>query len=103
MKMKKKKGLDLDAQNKAGRVVLVDGLTGLFTGQQGNAQTKVLRSSKLADVQSGIEAALAELRCGRRVLIVDAPDVLLAASDDDVTSLSVQNMILSLRSSSVRS
>ena len=77
----------------------MDGLTALATGQVEGAVekgTRVLNSVKLDHVKAEIEAALADLRPTRRILIVDQPDALLAISDD-ITSLALQNTLLSLR------
>ncbi|GJN67316.1 hypothetical protein VFPFJ_00513 [Purpureocillium lilacinum] len=92
-------GLDLDALRRAGKFAFVDGLTGLFVPAQPDAKDRILRSAKLDDVGKGIEAAIAEVRASRTVLIVDQMDALLAVSNpsDTVTSLSIQNMLLSLR------
>ncbi|UNI24376.1 hypothetical protein JDV02_010127 [Purpureocillium takamizusanense] len=104
-------GLDLDALRRAGRFAFVDGLTGLFVppvaaaAAQPDAKSedqqrdRILRSPRLDDVGRGIEAALAEVRARRTVLVVDQIDALLAACNpsDTVTSLSVGNMLLSLR------
>ncbi|KAI9163367.1 hypothetical protein HJFPF1_04975 [Paramyrothecium foliicola] len=95
-----KLGLDLDTLSKAGRFAYVDGLTGLFTGEAGGSNDgsrRVLRSSKVADVAAVIEASLGDVRTSKRILIVDQLDLLLAATEDDVTSLALQNMLLSLR------
>ncbi|CAM1502018.1 Fc.00g040020.m01.CDS01 [Cosmosporella sp. VM-42] len=95
-----KLGLDLDAQAKSNRFIFVDGLTGLFSGAAstpGARKERVLRSSKLADVKKEIESAVAELRTTKKVLIVDQLDALLAVTGEDVTSLKVQEMVLSLR------
>ncbi|KAH7158066.1 hypothetical protein B0J13DRAFT_187813 [Dactylonectria estremocensis] len=97
-----KMGLDLDAMSRAGRVVLVDGLTGLVTGEVPPASTarkeRVLRGSKIADIQKELEAAVADLRTTRKVLVVDQLDALLAVTDETTTSLTLQNLLLSLRS-----
>lgn len=57
----------------------------------------MLRSTKLADVERDVAAAVAELGTRRRVLVVDQLDALLAISDEETTSLAVQNLLLSLR------
>lgn len=88
--------------SRAGRVVLVDGLTGLVTGEVPPASTarkeRVLRGSKIADIQKELEAAVADLRTTRKVLVVDQLDALLAVTDETTTSLTLQNLLLSLRS-----
>ncbi|KAJ6444122.1 ELL-associated factor [Purpureocillium lavendulum] len=92
-------GLDLDALRRAGKFTFVDGLTGLVVPASPDARDRVLQSPELEDVRKGIEAAIAEVRASRTVLIVDQIDTLLAVTNpsDTVTSLSVQNMLLSLR------
>jgi elongator complex protein 6 len=106
-------GLDLDAAARSNRFVFIDGLTGLFSGDQaknpgmgsssgrlgdGNPKAeRILRSSRLADVQAGINAALAQLQTSRKILVIDQIDALLAASEEDVTSAAVSSMLLSLR------
>lgn len=59
----------------------------------------MLRSPRLDDVRRGIEVALAGVRAtaGKTILIVDQVDALLATGAAGATSLSVQNMLLSLR------
>lgn len=99
-------GLDLDAMSRSGRFAFVDGLTGLFSGEEGQnvvggapngRSDRVLRSSKVRDVEAGIIAALGQLRTEKKVLIIDQMDVLLAASEEDVTSSALSGMLLSLR------
>ncbi|KAH6973608.1 hypothetical protein BKA56DRAFT_659470 [Ilyonectria sp. MPI-CAGE-AT-0026] len=99
-----KMGLDLDALSRAGRVIFVDGLTGLVTGDASPApasavrKERVLRSSKVVDIKKELEAAVADLRTTRKVLVVDQLDTLLAITDETTTSLTLQNLLLSLRS-----
>lgn len=105
-------GLDLDAATRSNRFVFVDALTGLFSDNgpatgigsnsgrlsDGNVKAdRVLKSSRITDVQAGINAALAQLQTSRKILVVDQIDVLLAASEEDVTSAAVSSMLLSLR------
>lgn len=91
-------GLDLEAMKRSGRFAFVDGLTGLFTGDAGDGRDRVLKSSKEEDVKSGIEAAIAELKTGTKILIVDQPDLLLAAAEEgSITSGRLSDMLLSLR------
>ncbi|KAM4064874.1 elongation complex protein 6 domain-containing protein [Hirsutella rhossiliensis] len=93
-------GLDLDAHARAGRFVLVDGLSALFAPRSaGPGGGGVLGSAGLDDVRRGIEDALGGVRGRATVLVVDQVDALLAAAGpgDGVTSLAVQNMLLSLR------
>lgn len=97
-------GLDLDAMGRGGRFAFVDGLTGLFSSEEeGNSVVRggrsdgILRSSKVEDVEAAIVTALGQLQTDRKVLIIDQLDVLLAASEEDVTSTSLSGMLLSLR------
>ncbi|PHH89185.1 hypothetical protein CDD83_6523 [Cordyceps sp. RAO-2017] len=100
-----KMGLDLGVLARAGRFVFVDGLTGLFApalGRTGGAPPgadRVIFGSELGTVRRGIEAGLAAAHGAKTVLIVDQIDVLVAAAApaDNVTDLSVQSMLLSLR------
>ncbi|KAF7548077.1 hypothetical protein G7Z17_g7284 [Cylindrodendrum hubeiense] len=99
-----KMGLDLDALSRAGRVVFVDGLTGLVTGDAPPVpanparKERFLRSTKLPDIKKELEAAVADLRTTRKVLVVDQLDALLAITDETTTSITIQNLLLSLRS-----
>lgn len=81
-----------------GRFTFVDGLTGLFTGDAGDGRDRVLKSSKEDDVKSGIESAIADLKTGTKILVVDQPDLLLAAAEDgSMTSGRLGDILLSLR------
>jgi len=80
----------------------VDGLTGLLSGGQGSESTgnkgRVLKSGKLDDVRRSIEAAIADVRSGPKVLIIDQLDELLAIfGEEDVTGLALEGTLLSLR------
>ncbi|KAK5998769.1 putative MFS-type transporter [Cladobotryum mycophilum] len=99
-----KRGLDLDNLSGTGRFTFVDGLTGIFTGNKPpgpvirGKEGRVLRSDQLKDVKREIEAALGDVRTGKKVLIVDAVDEWLAVSGDEgMSGLAVENMLLSLR------
>ncbi|KAF7560747.1 hypothetical protein G7046_g3404 [Stylonectria norvegica] len=94
-----KLGLDLDAAEKAGRFVFVDGLTGMFAGESATGMKgRVVRSGELAAVQKDIEAAVADLRTTKKVLIIDQLDLLLATTSATTTSLALQTTLLTLRS-----
>lgn len=79
---------------RTGRLVFVDGLTGLFTPPQHPPEParkgrRTLRSAKLADVRQELLAAVSDITGSRpegkkpkTVLIVDQPDLLLAATAD---------------------
>lgn len=45
-----------------------------------------------------VEGAIADLRTSRKVLIIDQLDALLAITDEATTGLTLQNLVLSLRS-----
>ncbi|KEY68658.1 hypothetical protein S7711_00536 [Stachybotrys chartarum IBT 7711] len=95
-----KLGLDLDALNRAGRFVFVDGLTQLFNGDQnsgGPPKQRVLGSSSIDHLAKYCTAALADLKTTKKIIIVDQLDLLLAASGEDVTSTQMQNLVLVLR------
>jgi elongator complex protein 6 len=78
----------------------VDGLTGLFASESAPTQGSqhVLKSSGgIQGVRTVVEAALAQLKTEKKVLVLDQPDVLLAASGGDIGSQAVHNLILQLR------
>ncbi|KAG9258693.1 uncharacterized protein F5Z01DRAFT_670400 [Emericellopsis atlantica] len=89
-----KMGLDLDAMSKQGKFCFVDGLTGLFTGET-QPKDRTLKSADVGDMQREIEAALGDLRAATKILILDAPDAVLAATE--TTSTSFSNFLLNLR------
>ncbi|CAG7562282.1 unnamed protein product [Fusarium equiseti] len=97
-----KLGLDLDALSRTGRFAFVDGLTGLYDDAKPQAPSarkeRVLRSTDLADIKREIEGALGDLRASRKVLVIDQLDALLAVTDESTTSLTLQNLVLGLRS-----
>lgn len=91
-------GLDLDAAKRGGRFAFVDGLTGLFTGDGGDARDRTLRSAKESDVRREIEGAIGDLKVEKKVLVIDALDVLLATADEgSMSSGSLSDLLLSLR------
>jgi elongator complex protein 6 len=96
------KGLDLDALNRAGRFTYIDGLTGLYSDASSQApgprKERFLRSSSPSDIKKEIEGALGDLRASRKVLIIDQLDTLLAVTDESTASLTLQNLVLGLRS-----
>ncbi|KAF4448198.1 hypothetical protein F53441_8359 [Fusarium austroafricanum] len=97
-----KLGLDLDTLNRTGRFTFIDGLSGLYGNAKspvpGARRERVLRSTSLIDIKKEIEGAVADLHAARKVLIIDQLDTLLAVTDDSTTSLTLQTLILSLRS-----
>ncbi|KAK2764677.1 hypothetical protein CKAH01_04842 [Colletotrichum kahawae] len=60
---------------------------------------RTLRGAKIPDVQRELEAAVADVSGGggKVVLVVDQPDLLLAATEEDVGGLVVKNMLLDLQ------
>ncbi|KAI6775448.1 hypothetical protein HG530_002206 [Fusarium avenaceum] len=98
---------DGDESAKDTGVVLVsfmrdDGLTGLYSDASpqapGARKERFLTSTSPADIKKEIEGALGDLRASRKVLIIDQLDTLLAVTDESTTSLTLQNLVLSLRS-----
>ena len=94
--------MDLDALSRTGRFAFVDGLTGLYDDAKPQAPSarkeRVLRSTDVADIKREIEGALGDLRASRKVLVIDQLDALLAVTDESTTSLTLQNLVLGLRS-----
>lgn len=95
-------GLDLDSLSRADRFSFVDGLTELLSGGRGSEHTadrgRVLLNGKPDDVRRSIEAAIADVRSGPKILIIDQLDELLAIfGDEDVTGPALEGMLLSLR------
>lgn len=100
-----KQGLNIDALVKAGRVGIVDGLTGLFTGDApptSQAGDTVLQSAALADVKTQLETAMDRLRASKKVLVMDGLDALVAMAPESggagsSASLAAEKLLLSLR------
>lgn len=94
--------MDLDALGRTGRFTFVDGLTGVYGDSKPQASSarkeRVLQSTNLTDIQKEIEGAIGDLRASRKVLIIDQLDTLLAVTDESTTSLTLQNLVLGLRS-----
>lgn len=109
-------GLNLDALAARGKFLFVDGLSRLFLdggdgaaappagrgpGQQQQQQHVYLDSPRLADVARVLGAAVERLQAagGKVVLILDQPDVLLAAASpgDGVTGTAWKDVVLGLR------
>lgn len=86
---------------KTGKVGIVDGLTGLYTGDaspSGNSSDVILKSPALEDVKTQIDAATERLQTSKKVLIVDGLDALIAmAPEGTASSLAAEKLILSLR------
>ena len=100
-------GLDLDAAARKGRLAYVDALDGLFfeptpepkpCPDHGSGR-RVLTTPTVDALRSALEGALAQLKatCPRTVLILDQPDLLLAAAGHDVSSQALHEMLLDVR------
>ncbi|KAK1590683.1 uncharacterized protein LY79DRAFT_515359 [Colletotrichum navitas] len=97
-------GLDLEGLGRSGRFVFVDGLSGLFW-QEGFAAKpaakgqRVLRGARLPDIQRELEGAVADVSAegAKTVLVLDQPDLLLAASGEGLTGLALRNMLLDVQ------
>ncbi|KAK6208927.1 hypothetical protein QIS74_12445 [Colletotrichum tabaci] len=94
-------GVDLEGLGRSGKFVFVDGLSSLFSqgkaapGRPAVKGKRVLRSAKLPDVQRELDAAISDVSAAgaRTILVLDQPDVLLAASSEDLDGLSLRNML----------
>ncbi|KAL0938016.1 uncharacterized protein CTRU02_207747 [Colletotrichum truncatum] len=91
-------GLDLEALVRGGKLAYVDGLSGLFSGSASPSVKgrRVLRGAKLPDIQRELEAAISDVRAAdaKTILIIDQPDLLLAASGEELTGLALKNVLL---------
>lgn len=104
-------GLNLDTLAARGKFLFVDGLSTLFLaggggaaappGGRGQGQHVYLDSPRLADVARTLGAAVERLQAtgGKVVLILDQPDVYLAATSpgDGVTGTAWRDVVLGLR------
>ncbi|ROW16339.1 hypothetical protein VPNG_02684 [Cytospora leucostoma] len=107
-------GLNLETLTAQGRFYFLDGLSRLFLDAAGGgvaasagrgAYGGHLESPRIADVARALGAAVAQLQAGagagagRVVLVLDQPDVLLAAAGagDGVTGTALGDLILDLR------
>ncbi|KAI1258906.1 hypothetical protein F5Y18DRAFT_323011 [Xylariaceae sp. FL1019] len=99
-------GLDLDQATKKGSFAFIDGLTGLFTGHQrtgtanGTSTAPKVLSAGMDHFEVAIRNAVHHLQTSvpgaKTVLIVDQPDLLLAATEG-ATSQKLRAAILALR------
>ncbi|KAI0172371.1 hypothetical protein GGR52DRAFT_544242 [Hypoxylon sp. FL1284] len=100
-----KLGIDLDSSTRKGRFVFVDGLSGLFhtlIASPANAPgPQILSSGSLQHLRNKVEDAMTQTgrpsSQGRTVLIIDQPDLLLAASEDAISSQALRETLLDLR------
>lgn len=106
-------GLSLDTLSARGKFLFVDGLSRLFLGGSdgatvppagrgpGQQQHLNLDSPRLTDIARVLGAAVERLQAagGKVVLILDQPDVLLAAASpgDGVTGTAWKDVVLALR------
>ncbi|KAI8956656.1 hypothetical protein F5Y11DRAFT_342355 [Daldinia sp. FL1419] len=105
-----KLGLDIDVVSKKGKFVFVDGLSSLFYASSPNhtpaypsknAGVKALHVASLQHLRKGLEDAVAQVQRSatqqRTVLIVDQPDLLLAACGNEISSQALRDTLLSVR------
>ncbi|KAI1325667.1 hypothetical protein F5Y16DRAFT_422614 [Xylariaceae sp. FL0255] len=99
-------GLDLDLAIKKRSFAFVDGLTGLFVPATGNGSTqipgiRVLTAATTENFRRTVENAVVEVQRGvpetQTLIIIDQPDLLLAASSEAVSSQSLRDAIMDLR------
>ncbi|PHH82654.1 hypothetical protein CDD82_5290 [Ophiocordyceps australis] len=86
-----KMGLDLHHLARRGAFVFVPGLTGLF------APTAPPGSDALGSLGAAVNVALAQLSASQPILIIDQPDVLLAARGNAMTARRLHDSLLTLR------
>lgn len=105
-------GVDLDASSKKGKFVFVDGLSRLFSGgatangaSPVDAGGKVLSNSTLHELRKQLTDAITQLRqktqSSKIIMILDSPDLLLAASGKGMTEAALQDLLLDIREVSV--
>ncbi|XXH05832.1 60S ribosomal protein L37B [Hypoxylon texense] len=106
-----KLGVDLDVSTRKGKFVFVDGLSNLFHPSQSHTPTRtpggvsgwrILPSATLQHLRKGLEDAVTQVQHSasseqRTVLIVDQPDLLLAASGDGISSQGLRETLLGIR------
>jgi elongator complex protein 6 len=99
-------GLDLEKLAAKKRFQFVDGLSGLFLPKQlraapGRVGEKILSEPSLASVSRELHNAAQALRnsegAGKTLLVVDQLDLLLAAGGDQIGSVNLGDMLMSLR------
>lgn len=92
--LKRRAGLDLTRLAQNGRFAFVDGLTGLFGGSTKHTAStegtsiQTLHSSTLAEAEKAIAQSIKVLQPHRILLVLDAPDLLLATASTGSTELS---------------
>ncbi|KAI0130070.1 hypothetical protein BJ170DRAFT_299358 [Xylariales sp. AK1849] len=103
-------GIDLDALSRRGRFVFVDALSEVFSRSSGyssktaNGESKgrrTLRGTAPQDLHKELHESVAELRRQNSgsniVLIVDSPDLWLAASGDSLAGQALRETLLDVR------
>ncbi|KAL2874206.1 hypothetical protein SGCOL_010574 [Colletotrichum sp. CLE4] len=99
-------GLDLEGLGRSGKFVFVDGLSGLFSSPHQAAPTKTtpkgrrtIRGARLPDIQRELDGAVSDVSAtdAKTILIVDQPDLLLAASGEDLSGLALRDMLLGVQ------
>ncbi|KAI9788186.1 MAG: hypothetical protein M1835_002406 [Candelina submexicana] len=101
-------GLDLQQLTRAGQFTFIDGLTTLFavdgteslSSQRTHAAATpqaVLDDPTAAGVGATILRQVKVARNGRVLLVLDQPDLLLAATEDDIGAVGMMAMIMGLR------
>jgi elongator complex protein 6 len=110
----KRLGLDLDVVTRKGSFIFVDGLTSLFmpcSSEQGRSRPpsasidssgkRVLLAATTDHLRRALEDAVAHVQGvspgTQVVLVIDQPDLLLAASGDTMSGQDLRDTILSLR------
>ncbi|KAI1472267.1 uncharacterized protein F4812DRAFT_408206 [Daldinia caldariorum] len=105
-----KLGLDLDVLTRKGKFIFVDGLSRLFFPSPNptlghyssdNVGKKALSVASLQHLRKELEDAVAQVQRSapkqRTVLIADQLDLLLAASENDISSQALRDTLLSIR------
>lgn len=105
-----KTGVDLDVLARKGRFVYIDGLGGLFSDPKapaaqpatsGSPGSRVLANPTLAELRKQVLEAVTSLQHqglgSKLVLVLDSPDLLLAASGETLTGAALQDVLLDVR------
>lgn len=104
-------GLDLDGLSKKQRFKFVDGLTGLFSGAPGSGISgplggtqghHVLRAATLDELQKGAQGAIHTCATRNVILILDNPDLLLAAAGNAISGQALRETLLQIREVSTK-
>jgi elongator complex protein 6 len=99
-------GVDLDALSRKGRFAFVDGLSGLFSGGSKSApghgkNGMVLSSPTLQDLSKLLNESIAGLQNqspdSEVILILDNPDLLLAATGESISGEALRETLLDVR------